>query len=67
MCLLKDTESSPLPGTGCVGDCVIPGLFFLGDCLGVECDFVLLTGVLRNSLNLFFKEVTMAPYRLWWY
>ena len=46
-----------------MGDCVIPGLFFLGDCLCAEFDFAHLTGTLRNSLNLFFKEVTIAPYR----
>ena len=38
----------------------MPGLFFLGDLGGL--DLFLATGVLRNSLKRFTKEVTIAPY-----
>ena len=63
MCLECDTKSSPGASDGWEGDSVIPGLFFLGDFLGFVLDLALLTDVLRNSLNRFLKEVTMAPYR----
>lgn len=62
--LSKDTESSPDASQGCEGDWVFPGLFFLGDFLGLALEFPLLTGVRRNSLNRFIREVTMAPWKI---
>ena len=62
-CLSKDTESSPGSGKGCASDCVIPGLFFLGDFLVLVFNFPLSTGVLRNSLKRFLREVTIAPWK----
>ena len=45
-CLSKDIESSPGVGKGSDRGCVIPGLFFWGDFLGLFLDFPLSTGVL---------------------